>query len=254
MVELESPSEQDFLVEGRREKSRNKNARQLTWVLLLKAHRAAGCLTSLGSALIALGTAVRRRIAAGRTDTEISSSSSSTSSSPAVIIKSKPRFLYTCLKVFLLLSLMLLAFETAAYFKGWQHFEAPKLQLQLPYGFFDWVYTHWVLLRVGYLAPPLQFLADACIVLFLIQSLDRLILCLGCFWIRFKKIKPVPKTPISDLESGCFLPMVLVQIPMCNEKEVNPKHISLPDLHEKIFFLFLANFINLGQTRLTAEF
>lgn len=219
MVELESPSEQDFLVEGRREKSRNKNARQLTWVLLLKAHRAAGCLTSLGSALIALGTAVRRRIAAGRTDTGISSSSTT------AIAKSKPRFLYSCLKVFLLLSLMLLAFETAAYFKGW-HFETPKLQL--PYGFFDWVYTHWVLLRVGYLAPPLQFLANACIVLFLIQSLDRLILCLGCFWIRFNKIKPVPKTVISDLETGengCFLPMVLVQIPMCNEKEVTTKTI-----------------------------
>ncbi|CAH2070517.1 unnamed protein product [Thlaspi arvense] len=230
MVELESPSEQDFLVEGRREKSRNKNARQLTWVLLLKAHRAAGCLTSLGSALIALGTAVRRRIAAGRTDIEISSSSS-----PA-ITKSKPRLFYSCLKVFLWLSLMLLAFEVAAYFKGW-HFETPKLQLQFIFiaspfsvkGFFDWVYTHWVLLRVEYLAPPLQFLANACIVLFLIQSLDRLILCLGCFWIRFKKIKPVPKNSTSDLESGengFFLPMVLVQIPMCNEKEVYQQSIA----------------------------
>ena len=225
MVELESPSEQDFLVEGRREKSRNKNARQLTWVLLLKAHRAAGCLTSLGSALIALGTAVRRRIAAGRTDTEISSSSATA----VITTKSKPRFLYSCLKVFLLLSLMLLAFETAAYYKGWQHFETPKLQLRFPKGLFDWVYTHWVMIRVGYLAPPLQFLADACIVLFLIQSLDRLILCLGCFWIRFKKIKPVPKKTISDLETGengCFLPMVLVQIPMCNEKEVYQQSIA----------------------------
>ncbi|CAH8340332.1 unnamed protein product [Eruca vesicaria subsp. sativa] len=230
MVELESPSEQDFLVEGRREKSRNKNARQLTWVLLLKAHRAAGCLTSLGSALIALGTAVRRRIIAGRTDSEISSSSSQANT------KSKPRLFYSCLKVFLCLSLMLLAFETAAYFKGW-HFETPKLQLQFIFavspfgskGFFDWVYTHWVMLRVGYLAPPLQFLANACIVLFLIQSLDRLILCLGCFWIRFKKIKPVPKASISDLETGengCFLPMVLVQIPMCNEKEVYQQSIA----------------------------
>lgn len=228
MVELESPSDQDFLLEGRREKSRNKNARQLTWVLLLKAHRAAGCLTSLGSALITLGTAVRRRIAAGRTDTEISSSSSS--SSPAIITKSKPRLFYACLKVFLLLSLMLLAFETAAYFKGWSHFRTPNLQLlRLPFGskgFFDWVYTHWVTLRVEFLAPPLQFLANACIVLFLIQSLDRLILCLGCFWIRFKKIKPVPKNAISDLESGSFLPMVLVQIPMCNEKEVYQQSIA----------------------------
>lgn len=224
MVELESPSEEDFLVDGRsREKSRNKNARQLTWVLLLKAHRAAGCLTYLGSALIALGTALRRRVAAGRTDTEVSSSSSS---APAV----KSSFFYSCIKVFLWLSLMLLGFEIAAYFKGW-HFGTPKLQLQFIFttpfgikGFFDWAYSRWVLLRVEYLAPPLQFLANACIVLFLIQSLDRLILCLGCFWIGFKKIKPVPKPhSISDLESGdngFFFPMVLVQIPMCNEKEV----------------------------------
>ncbi|XP_010438663.1 PREDICTED: probable xyloglucan glycosyltransferase 12 [Camelina sativa] len=228
MVELESPSDEDFLVRSR-EKSRNKNARQLTWVLLLKAHRAAGCLTSLGSALIALGTAVRRRIAAGRTDSEVSSSQKK---NPA----KKSKLFYSCLKVFLWLSLILLGFEIAAYFKGW-HFGTSKLQLQFIFttpfgvkGFFDWVYTRWVLLRVEYLAPPLQFLANGCIVLFLIQSLDRLILCLGCFWIRFKKIKPVLKPDaISDLESGdnaCFLPMVLVQIPMCNEKEVYQQSIA----------------------------
>ncbi|XP_010455227.1 PREDICTED: probable xyloglucan glycosyltransferase 12 [Camelina sativa] len=228
MVELESPSDEDFLVRSR-EKSRNKNARQLTWVLLLKAHRAAGCLTSLGSALIALGTAVRRRIAAGRTDSQVSSSQKQ---NPA----KKSKLFYSYLKVFLWLSLILLCFEIAAYFKGW-HFGTSKLQLQFIFttpfgvkGFFDWVYTRWVLLRVEYLAPPLQFLANACIVLFLIQSLDRLILCLGCFWIRFKKIKPVLKPDaISDLESGdngCFLPMVLVQIPMCNEKEVYQQSIA----------------------------
>jgi len=57
--------------------------------------------------------------------------------------------------------------------------------------------------------------------------MDRLVLCLGCFWIRFKKIKPIPKggDAVVDLESGeskgfSFFPMVLVQIPMCNEKEV----------------------------------
>ncbi|CAH8272573.1 unnamed protein product [Arabidopsis lyrata] len=226
MVELESPSHDDFLVRTH-EKSRNKNARQLTWVLLLKAHRAAGCLTSLGSALIALGTAVRRRIAAGRTDTEISSSSGVQKQNPA----KKSKLFYSCLKVFLWLSLILLGFEIAAYFKGW-HFGTSKLQLQFIFnkGFFDWVYTRWVLLRVEYLAPPLQFLANGCIVLFLVQSLDRLILCLGCFWIRFKKIKPVPKPDsISDLESGdngAFLPMVLVQIPMCNEKEVYQQSIA----------------------------
>ncbi|XP_010520795.1 PREDICTED: probable xyloglucan glycosyltransferase 12 [Tarenaya hassleriana] len=248
MVELESPSEGDFLIGGHaspvgiRDKARNKNARQLTWVLLLKAHRAAGCLTSLGSALIALGSAVRRRVAAGRTDTEpddadqdVSSSSSLSPSPEAENPAVKSRF-YSCIKVFLWMSMLLLAFEVAAYFKGW-HFGAPNLQLQYIFtisplgfkGFFDWVYTRWVLLRVEYLAPPLQFLTNVCIVLFLIQSVDRLVLCLGCFWIRFKKIKPVPKSgAVSDLESGenGFFPMVLVQIPMCNEKEVYQQSIA----------------------------
>ncbi|KAB2627739.1 xyloglucan glycosyltransferase 12 [Pyrus ussuriensis x Pyrus communis] len=62
----------------------------------------------------------------------------------------------------------------------------------------------------------------------MIQSLDRLILCLGCFWIRFKKIKPVPKEGSFDPETGetGYFPMVLVQIPMCNEKEVYQTSIA----------------------------
>ncbi|XP_025673919.1 probable xyloglucan glycosyltransferase 12 [Arachis hypogaea] len=69
------------------------------------------------------------------------------------------------------------------------------------------------------------------IVLFLIQSLDRLVLCLGCFWIRYKKIKNVAAEDYGDLdlESGekkGFFPMVLVQIPMCNEREVYQQSIG----------------------------
>ncbi|XP_057739681.1 probable xyloglucan glycosyltransferase 12 [Arachis stenosperma] len=69
------------------------------------------------------------------------------------------------------------------------------------------------------------------IVLFLIQSLDRLVLCLGYFWIRYKKIKNVATEDYSDLdlESGekkGFFPMVLVQIPMCNEREVYQQSIG----------------------------
>ncbi|KAI4389849.1 hypothetical protein MLD38_002026 [Melastoma candidum] len=96
-------------------------------------------------------------------------------------------------------------------------------------GVFDWIYSKWVMIRVEYLAPPLQFLANACIVLFLVQSIDRLVLCLGCFWIRFKKIKPQLKPDaLADPESGQggFFPMVLVQIPMCNEKEVYQQSIA----------------------------
>ncbi|XVF39760.1 hypothetical protein PTKIN_Ptkin01aG0058300 [Pterospermum kingtungense] len=241
MVELQAPSEDDFLIAGNtptgsREKARGKNAKQLTWVLLLKAHRAAGCLTSIGSALVALGSAIRRRVASGRTDTDTDNDHETETTSSNENKTVKTRF-YNCIKVFLWLSLLLLCFEIAAYFKGWHFGGAPKLQLQYIFtapkfgvrDLFDLLYSGWVLIRVEYLAPPLQFLANVCIVLFLVQSIDRLVLCLGCFWIRFKKIKPIPKQDaVADLESGedGFFPMVLVQIPMCNEKEVYQQSIA----------------------------
>lgn len=254
MVELEGPSEDDFLIttkespgSGRpRDKGHRggKNARQLTWVLLLKAHRAAGCLTSIGTAMFGLAAAIRRRVASGRTDSENDNDDSQNDvvvdggrekENPTV----RTRF-YFCIKLFLWLSVLLLGFEVVAYYKGW-HIGAPHInfdQLQSLWGrplgvkgVFEWIYSRWVLVRVEYLAPPLQFLANACIVLFMIQSVDRLVLCLGCFWIRFKKIKPVPKQddPLKDLESGesnGYFPMVLVQIPMCNEKEVYQQSIA----------------------------
>ncbi|KAH6796165.1 hypothetical protein C2S51_037151 [Perilla frutescens var. frutescens] len=230
MVELESPSDEEFIYpnDAVPKGGRNKNAKQLTWVLLLKAHKAAGCLTSIAAAFFSLSSIVRRRVASGRTD----STDTSITESQAV----KSRF-YVCIKAFLWLSLILLGFEMAAYFKGW-HFRQPDLQLQRLYSLtdaavvktvFDSLYSTWVLIRVGYLAPPLQFLTNVCIVLFLIQSLDRLILCLGCLWIKLRNIKPVAKHGIVDLESGegdGYFPMVLVQIPMCNEKEVYQQSIA----------------------------
>ncbi|KAM7266311.1 hypothetical protein ACFE04_004208 [Oxalis oulophora] len=241
MVELESPTESDFIIDSPSRLSkgtRSRNTKQLTWVLLLKAHRAAGCLTSLGTALLALSSAIKRRVAAGRTDTDVDETESRVVENPRV----KSRF-YSFIKVFLLISILLLCVEIAAYFKGW-HFHFPTSSIQLkkymifdnnPFGvkdLFDSLYTNWVLFRVEYLAPPLQFLANMCIVLFLIQSIDRLVLCLGCFWIKFKKIKPIAKQDLvmSDLESGggrnAYFPMVLVQIPMCNEKEVYQQSIA----------------------------
>ena len=234
MVELQGPSDDDFIIAaesppGRiREKGRGKNAKQLTWVLLLKAHKAAGCLTSIGSALVNIGAAVKRRVASGKTDADLDNDNDNADSGVRENPTVKTRF-YLFIKIFLWVSVGLLGFEVAAYYKGW-HFSAPHLELNYfwayPFGVkdvFDWIYSKWVVIRVDYVAPPLQFLANVCIVLFLIQTLDRLILCLGCFWIRFKKIKPVPNASAFDLESGetGYFPMVLVQIPMCNEKEVN---------------------------------
>ncbi|RWW55082.1 hypothetical protein BHE74_00038298 [Ensete ventricosum] len=232
--EISSPDDEDeygigageeFAAAGRGpgKGARVKNAKQITWVLLLKAHRAAGCLTFLASAAVGLASAVRRRVASGRTDSDTTSSSDE--ESPVL----RSRF-YSCIKAFLWISVLMLCFEIAAYLKGW-HLTAWEMQpLVLPSsfgvrGFLKALYAGWVSFRVEYVAPPLQFLADACVILFLIQSADRLILCLGCFWIRFKGIKPTPKGAIGaskDLESGGEdYPMVLVQMPMCNEKEVS---------------------------------
>ncbi|CAL5348991.1 unnamed protein product [Camellia sinensis] len=217
MVELQSPSDHDFLSHSPNHKARNKNAKQLTWVLLLKAHRAAGCLSSIASA-------VRRRIASGKTDTDADTGTDRFAENFTVRAR-----IYSCIKVFLWISVLLLGFEVAAYYKGW-HFGAPNLHIDYlsVLGMFDSLYSLWVLIRLNYLAPPLQFLTHVCILLFLVQSLDRLVLCLGCLWIRLKKIKPVPKAGSDDLESGegGFFPMVLVQIPMCNEKEVYQQSIA----------------------------
>ncbi|KAL6578459.1 putative xyloglucan glycosyltransferase 12 [Orobanche minor] len=230
MVELESPSYEDFMYpnDAVPKGGRNKNAKQLTWVILLKAHKAAGCLASIASAFFSIAAIVRRRVASGRTD----SADASAAENPAV----RSRF-YTCIKIVLWLSLLLLCIEMAAYFKGW-HLGAENFHLDrfvaMAHGFaardvFSLLYSKWVLIRVDYLAPPLQFLINACILLFLIQSFDRLILCLGCFWIKLRNIKPVAKQGLMDLESGDgddYFPMVLVQIPMCNEKEVYQQSIA----------------------------
>ncbi|KAM2466375.1 hypothetical protein PS1_008307 [Malus domestica] len=56
MVELEGPS--------------GKNAKQFTWVLLLRSNRATSCLTSIGSAMLGLASAICHRIASGMMKTD----------------------------------------------------------------------------------------------------------------------------------------------------------------------------------------
>uniref|UniRef100_A0A1D1ZAJ5 Putative xyloglucan glycosyltransferase 12 n=1 Tax=Anthurium amnicola TaxID=1678845 RepID=A0A1D1ZAJ5_9ARAE len=259
VVEVSSPDEDELAVlssPAGRKGARGRNAKQLTWVLLLRAQRAAGCLASLAAAASSVASAVRRRVSSGRTDAAdeeeeeeeeeermlvAAKASGDAAVEPGAGRGFRAR-LYSCIKVFLFLSVAMLGLEVVAYYKGW-HLGSPELQRLIAYkplgirGAFDWLYTSWVMVRTEYLAPPLQFLANVCVVLFLIQSADRLILCLGCFWIRLKGIKPVPKGDIStggegeDLESGDgagkgYFPKVLVQIPMCNEKEVYQQSIA----------------------------
>ncbi|KAG8081391.1 hypothetical protein GUJ93_ZPchr0007g3185 [Zizania palustris] len=207
----------EFLPRAGRRRRRGKNAKQITWVLLLKAHRAAGCLTWLASAAVAVGGAARRRIAAGRTD-----DSNAAEGDGVGVGAAPPRsWLYAFIRGFLLLSVFLLAVELAAYANGRGRVLVASV---------DSFHASWVRFRAAYVAPPLQLLADACVVLFLVQSADRLVQSLGCFYIHLTRIKPKPVHPAAmldqeDPEAG-YYPMVLVQIPMCNEKEVYQQSIA----------------------------
>ena len=134
--------------------------------------------------------------------------------------------------MFLVVVLVLLLFELVAYFKGW-HFSPPSLssaEVEV-LGLVELVYANWLKIRANYLAPPLQSLTNVCIVLFLIQSVDRIVLMLGCFWIKFRKLKPVAVMEFSENSEGQNVqdyPMVLVQIPMCNEREVRRCRFRAP--------------------------
>ncbi|KAG6433147.1 hypothetical protein SASPL_104755 [Salvia splendens] len=131
--------------------------------------------------------------------------------------------LYKVIKLFLVLTVFLLSFELVAYFKGW-HFSPPSLESEIEYSV-EYVYAKWLKIRAYYLAPMLQNLTNACIVVFMIQSVDRFVLVLGCFYIKIRGLRPVAETDYSvgDEKEGTGLesyPMVMVQIPMCNEREV----------------------------------
>ncbi|KAJ4955830.1 hypothetical protein NE237_012613 [Protea cynaroides] len=203
-VEIGSPT---VAADSAIEKDRSRNARQLSWVYLLKFQQAFNGLIWVTNGFVSLVQTANRRIA---------------SSSPS---KTESR-LYRVIKVFLALVILLLLFELLAYFKGW-HFSPPSMAEALD--LVELVYATWLNIRVNYLAPPLQTMTNVCIVLFLIQSVDRIVLVLGCVWIKFRKIKPVPQMEFSgdiETENAEDYPMVLMQIPMCNEREVYQQSIA----------------------------
>jgi cellulose synthase/poly-beta-1,6-N-acetylglucosamine synthase-like glycosyltransferase len=213
MLEIESPKPG---FEGGKDKG--KNAKQLTWVLLLKAHRAAGCVAWVAQGLWTVLAAIKKRLILrqGLADPN----------------PDRPRKgrLFKAIIGFLVFAIFMLCVEVAAHMMGW-HFAGPHWPpafgvTNLPHA----IYVGWIYFRAQYIAPPLQFLINFCIYLFLLQSADRIILCLGCVWIKWKNIKPIPVNP--SLESDDVeqpdkgYPMVLVQIPMCNEREVYEQSIS----------------------------
>ncbi|PIA58891.1 hypothetical protein AQUCO_00400030v1 [Aquilegia coerulea] len=203
------------------DKDRGKNAKQHTWVLLLKAHRAVGCVTWLATMLWALLGAIKKRLILGQGVAMESEKSS------------RGRLLFRFIRGFLVLSLVVLVVDVVAHLKGWHYFENPNLHIPQTseiQGWLHMLYVAWLSFRADYIAPLIQSLSNFCVALFIIQSIDRLVLCIGCFWIKVKKIKPTivgdPFKP-EDVEKSCYdYPMILIQIPMCNEKEVYEQSIS----------------------------
>ncbi|XP_042374674.1 probable xyloglucan glycosyltransferase 6 [Zingiber officinale] len=194
-------------------KSRGRSPRQMSWFLLLRLLGSALLLASLPSRIFGLFRTAARRIA---TPTH----------RPAPDSR-----LYGLIRGFLVIAILLLVLELAAYFKGW-HFSPPSYASSAEV--LEFIYANWLMIRVTYLAPPVQALANMCIVLFLVQSVDRLVLTLGCFYIRLRGMKPVALVEYGsagDLESRNRMnvdeyPMVLLQIPMCNEREVYQQSIA----------------------------
>ncbi|KAK1314714.1 putative xyloglucan glycosyltransferase 6 [Acorus calamus] len=193
---------------------RSRNARQLRWVCLLRLQHLAGCVASaLSGSLSLLRNAGRR----------ISSSGKNRRPGPS------DSRLYRAIKAFLAIAVALLVFELAAYVRGW-HFTPPSREEVS--GLVEYLYAEWLFVRANYLAPPLQMLTNVCIVLFLVQSVDRTVLMLGCIYIKVRGLRPTLKAEgkEGDVEKGEveeeYCPMVLVQIPMCNEREVYQQSIA----------------------------
>lgn len=197
------------------EKGRLKNAKQVRWVLLLKANRAVGCVARLGAVLWGLLLAIKKRLVQ-RDGVAVASEK-----------LGKGKLMLRIIKLLLMVSLATLAFELLAYLKGWHYFDSPNLYIPRStdiQGLVHVIYVGWLDFRGRYIAPFVQSLSMFCVVLFIIQSLDRLTLCLGCLYIKLKKIKPTFKDDqfqLNDSEQQLnSYPFVLVQIPMCNEREV----------------------------------
>ncbi|XVF14142.1 hypothetical protein REPUB_Repub09cG0032000 [Reevesia pubescens] len=189
------------------EKQKAVSPKQFTWFLLLKAHRIVACISWLAMAFKTMLSSVKKRIALSDVSEE----------------EAKSRRLYRFIKAFLLISIVALVIEIVAHLKKW------NLNLIQPWevqGLVQWSYMAWLSFRVDYIAPLVLTMSKFCTVLFLIQSLDRLVLCLGCFWIKYKKLKARIEGRAYDIEDGSSFPMVLVQIPMCNEREVFAQSIA----------------------------
>ncbi|OVA11280.1 hypothetical protein BVC80_1583g32 [Macleaya cordata] len=188
------------------EKENGKNTKKLTRILLLKAHKAIAFLSWLATGFRAVHAKIKKRAALSDKGEEP---------------QNRGRLLRV-IRAFLAISMAALVLEIIAHLKNWNLSMIQPLEVQ---GLLHWSYLAWLSFRADYIAPVVILLSKFCIVLFLIQSLDRLILCIGCFWIKLKNIKPTIEAEPYTGDSSSY-PMVLVQIPMCNEREVYAQSIA----------------------------
>nr|XP_043606761.1 xyloglucan glycosyltransferase 4-like [Erigeron canadensis] len=208
LVELNDSDTSVFL-----EKQKTASTKQFSWTLLLKAHRILSFFPWAAMGFSKTIKSVRKRIALsdnGRDE-----------------VQYKEKIIYKFIRIFLAISIIGLLVEFIAYFQKWDlnfiHEFNPTSEVM---GLMHWSYMSWISFRAEYIAPFIMKLSEFCVVLFMIQSLDRFILGLGCFWIKLKNIKPKIDGEAYDIEDASSFPMVLVQIPMCDEREVYQQAIA----------------------------
>ncbi|KAK9067274.1 hypothetical protein SSX86_014600 [Deinandra increscens subsp. villosa] len=192
------------------EKQKTASTKQFSWLLLLKAQRFLSFFPWLTMGFSKTFVSVKKRIAL--------------SDSVKDEVKYKERIMYRFIRAFLAISIVALVVEVFAYFQNWDLNFIPNEAM----GLLHLSYMGWISFRTEYIAPSITMLSQFCVLLFLIQSLDRFILGIGFFWIKIKKIKPMIDIDDQsyDLEDPSSFPMVLVQIPMCNEREVYQQSIA----------------------------
>ncbi|KAJ9562693.1 hypothetical protein OSB04_007853 [Centaurea solstitialis] len=203
LMEVNDPQTPVFL-----EKHKTSSTKQFSWRMLLKAQRVLMFFPWLAMGASRTFFSVKKRIE--RSDSRKDE------------VKYKELIIYRFIRAFLAISIVALLVELLVYFNNWDLNVIPnEFMGVLRLGFMSWVSF-----RGDYVAPFVTKLSEFCVLLFMIQSVDRFVLGIGCLWIKMKGIKPEIEDGVWDVEDLESFPMVLVQIPMCNEREVYQQSIA----------------------------
>ncbi|KAJ0433047.1 putative glycosyltransferase [Helianthus annuus] len=186
LVELNDSDTSVFL-----EKQKTASTKQFSWTLLLKAHRILCFFPWVAMGFSKTLISVKKRIALADNKRDE--------------VQYKERLIYRFIRVFLAISIVALFVEFIAYYQKWDlnfiHEFNPTTNVM---GLLHWSYMGWLSFRAEYVAPGIMMLSQFCV---------------------FKKIKPTIDDSY-DVEDADSFPMVLVQIPMCNEREVYQQSIA----------------------------